>query len=225
MKAVAYVRVSSTLQLTADGPERQTEFVTAYAARNNLEIANFFVDDVTGSKDTVDRPGWNAMLAYCEEHGIRAILIEKIDRLQREPIVGELLLNQCREKSIAVVDCCTGMNFAQESENPYVRFLQRILRDAAAFNKDVMVYHTSRARARIRQSGKKCEGRKGYRDLPEFTQTLQRITELSGAGLGPSAIARHLNREQVPTMNGEPWKRGTVHRLLKESGTLSAESA
>lgn len=206
------------MQLSGDGPERQVERTTEFATRAKDTVINTFVDDVTGSKDTADRPAWNAMLKFCKETGCRKILIEKIDRLQREPIVGEILLAQCREIGIAVIDCSTGMNFADESEDPYVRFLQRILRDAAAFNKDVMIYHTGKARAKIRAEKGKCEGAKGYHDSPDFPQgqaIIERAKALRESGLPYRKIARILNSEGLPTMTGRPWRGTTVHKMLK----------
>lgn len=230
--AAQYARVSSTKQLKGDGPDRQAFATGEYADRHGLAlpidmrshlvqsndgytIENYpFIDDVTGSKDTVDRPGWNAIIAHCREHNIRTILIEKIDRLQREPIVGEMLLMQCREHGIALIDCSTGMNFAQESEDPYVRFLQRILRDAAAFNKDVMVHQTRKARQRKRDETGKCEGPKGYRERPEWAPVVARIDHMAQTH-SHEAIASTLNSEGIRTLKGGQWKRGTIHRLLK----------
>lgn len=227
MNAVSYLRVSSIGQSDGDGFPRQSDACQCFADAKGHTIVCCFFDVITGS-DTVERPGWNAMLAYCKEHGVNTILVEKIDRLQREPIVGELLLIQCREAGISLIDCATGMNFAGESDCPYIRFLQRILRDAAAFNKDMAVHNMGAARARTRKQGIKSDGRKGYRDSPKTPHgpdTIARARRLREQGITYQAIADLFNETNTPTMTNVPWTRGIVHSMLNPKSEYAGAQA
>lgn len=235
--AVTYIRCSSTGQLKKDGPERQAHATVAFTKAHNLDldidpiaylakhtdddgeefftIGDYpFVDGVTGSKDTVDRPGWKRLLEYCEQHGINTILIENSSRLGREPIVCEMLLIQCRKLGLQLIDCSTGQDMAKESEDPTIRCLQRVMFAFYALEKDLFVHRSGTARKRIRDAGHKCDGRKGYRD--KHPELVQRIRELRTKHLTWQAIADVLNNEQIPSWTGAAWTRQTVHGIINK---------
>lgn len=216
MIAVAYIRVSSTKQLDGDGPDRQVERISAYATEHDFDvgIARTFVEDISGTKDSTKRPVFSAMLEFCEQHAISHILIEKMDRWARDLIVGELLLAQCRKLQITVIDCSTGLNLTEESDDPYATFVRQVMLAAAELNKNVFVHQTKKARRRIRQRSGKCEGRKGYADTPGWEHVVESARRHRSAGRSYAFIAESLNLQGLPTMSGKPWTKGTVHQML-----------
>lgn len=218
MNAVSYIRVSSTKQLDGDGPERQRAGTSAFPG---FEIVREFVDDISGTKAV--RPAFDEMLAYCKEHSIETVLVDKTDRFTRDLYVGLQLIGECASAGLNVIDCSTAMSVTRP-KNKIDKYLVRQLMLVAELAKDMIVENLAVARKRVRDSGRKCEGRKGYRDLPQFSVTMQRIRQLSTDGLGPTAIANQLNIDQVPTMNGRPWKKGTVQGLLGSGTVFSTES-
>jgi DNA invertase Pin-like site-specific DNA recombinase len=216
MDAVSYSRCSSVGQADGDSFDRQGATQDRFATLHHYNLVACFFEAITGTSD--DRPAFNAMLDWCVDNGVTHILIERMDRLARKFSVGETLIAMCRKLGLTIIDCSTGENLTDDDPSPDAWLNAAFRLMVAEWEKRNLVYRTGQARARIRQSGRKCDGRKGYRDLPQFSQALQRINDLSNAGLGPTAIANRLNAEQVPTMNGKPWKRGTVHQILG-SGT------
>jgi DNA invertase Pin-like site-specific DNA recombinase len=218
MDAVSYIRVSSTKQLDGDGPERQRDATHRFATTRQFNLVHEFVEDVSGTKGAHERPVFAGMLEFCAEHGITTVLVESPMRFARDLAIALVLAEDCRRRGISIIDCSTGANLSERSDDPISRFVHQILFAVAELNKNIFVQMTAKARRRIRELGRKCDGRKGYRDLPQFAATMDRIRELHHSGLGPTAIADRLNAEQVPTMNGKPWKRGTVHQILG-SGT------
>lgn len=215
--AVAYVRVSSAKQLDGDGPERQSERIRAYASANGLHVAQDFTEDVSGTKDTSERPIFAEMLSWCGEHGVQTILVEKMDRWARDLIVGELLLSQCRQMEITVIDCSTGLNLTEQSDDPYAKFVRQIMGAAAELNKNIFVHQTAKARRRKAERTGKCEGRKGYLDDPKFPQgpaVVARARELRRSLLTCDAIADVLQREGLPTKSGTAWTGKKVHSML-----------
>ena len=212
--ACSYLRVSGQSQSDGDGFPRQAESIERFAD-GRYHVLNCFYEAISGTKDSIDRPGFTALLDYCAAHNVRVILIEKMDRWARDLIVGEILLAKCRELGLDVIDCATGQNLTEVSDDPYVKFVRQVMLAAAELNKNIVVSQTAKARRRIRESGRKCDGRKGYRDFPEWKPVVERIESLAGRGLNHEAIAQRLNQEGVETLKGGPWKRGTIHRILK----------
>lgn len=212
--AVAYIRVSGTSQLGGDGPERQSAACRQFARAKRYTIAETFTDDVSGTKDSTERPGFAAMLEYCRQNDVQTIIIEKIDRWMRDMIVGELLLAMCRNQGITVLDASTGFALTDESDDPWVKMVRRQMAVAAEFNKDILVYNMRKARERIRSKGRKCEGRKGYSDTEQGRQAIRRAQSLRREGKSYGAIAKTLQAEGYQTANGGPWKKGTVHGMI-----------
>lgn len=219
-QAVLYSRVSSEKQLRGDGPERQADKVQRFAQVAGYEIAQSFVEPVSGTKDSVKRPGFQQMLDYCRQTGISTIIVECMDRWARDLIVGELLLIQCRQLGLTVIDASTGNTLTDESDDPDVKLMRQMLLLMAQYERDKLTYRMRVARKRIKQRHGKCEGRKGYLDNPRFPdgpRIVERARELRRAGLRYREIAHALTREGLPTMSGTPWTASLVSSMLTKA--------
>ena len=98
VKAVSYLRVSGKGQVDGDGFPRQRETIARYAKAAGFELVGEFRDEgVSGTKDLDAREGLSDLLARIRSNGVRLVLVERADRLARDLIVGELILNQFRE--------------------------------------------------------------------------------------------------------------------------------
>jgi len=95
--AVAYYRTSSAANVGAhkDSQRRQAEAVEAFA-RCRHELAEAFYDPAVSGADPVDsRPGFSALLAHCEAHGIGVVLAENASGFARDlavQLTGHALL-------------------------------------------------------------------------------------------------------------------------------------
>lgn len=219
MNAVAYVRVSSSKQLEGDGPDRQRANIAKFAALR-FTVEREFVDDISGTKEF--RPAFDEMLAYCAASGTKTVLVDKTDRFTRDLFVGLLLIATCAKAGLNVIDCSTGKSITQP-ENSIELFVVKQLMLIAELNKNLLVETMAAARQRIRNSGRKCEGRKGYRDLPAFNMAVQRAEQLREQRLTLREIAEHMNSESISTMTGRPWSHSAVHKMLRARLVLAAE--
>ena len=81
-KAVTYVRVSSKEQAEQGySPDAQKRLLWDFARRNGFDVVQEFEEAETAKQ--AGRRAFDAMLGYVREHGIKNILVEKTDRLQR----------------------------------------------------------------------------------------------------------------------------------------------
>ena len=98
----AYLRVSKRAQ--GDGFPRQREAIRKYAAGNRMRVAQYFEEKaVPGKTEWDERPAWLAVLEKITGNGIRTILIEKLDRLAREPLVQEHIIADLHERRVALI--------------------------------------------------------------------------------------------------------------------------
>lgn len=227
MNALAYIRVSGASQVDKDGPERQVHTISDFARSRKLTLAidpaahldlrdyPFFDAGVSGTKDSSDRPGLNAAIEYCHEHGIHTLLVEKTDRLSRDLVVGFSIIARCQSLGIRVIDCSTGIELTETSD-PYAKFILQVVLAAAELNKNIFVHQSKQARTRLRLRNGRCEGQKSYRDLPQHAPAVARIDELHAQRLTSREIAHTLNAEGFHTKYGNPWSHGTVCKIINQ---------
>ena len=80
LKAYAYIRVSGKSQLDGDGPERQRIATQHYARQNGMRIVHEYVEAISGSKESEDRPKWTEMVAAILANGVGTVVVESLGR-------------------------------------------------------------------------------------------------------------------------------------------------
>lgn len=104
MKAFSYLRVSGKGQVSGDGFPRQRAAIKAYAKANGLAVVREFADKgVSGAIETTDRAAFAEMVATLHSNGVRTVIIEKLDRLTRDPMVQEAALSYFQQRGFAIV--------------------------------------------------------------------------------------------------------------------------
>lgn len=221
-QAIAYLRVSGKSQVDGDGFPRQEEAVKRYAKSNGLELLELFRDEgVSGTKELADRAGLAACLDRVESNGVRIVLVERADRLARDWVVGEVILNQFRALGVKVIEADHGADLTAGDDNPTGKLIRQILGAVSEFEKNVIVLKLRAARNRVRRTDGRCEGRKPYGTRPGEEKAIEKILELRRAVRGKERmsfqrIAETLNAEGITTRQGGPWKPGTVYKLVKD---------
>ena len=215
MKAVSYLRVSGKGQIDGDGFPRQREAVTGYAKRNRLKIEAEFRDEgVTGTAELEDRVGLADLLSFIEAEKITTVLVEKSDRLARDLMVGEVILQQFREIGVSVIDASSGTELTVSDGDPTKTLIRQILGAVAEFDKSVTVLKLRAARKRKKRATGRCEGRKPYGFHPGEDEVLERMKTLRKSLMSHSEIALTLTESGYTNRAGAPWKAERVRRIL-----------
>lgn len=92
MKAVGYLRVSTDMQ----DPESQKQAIEIYAKERGYLVEKYFVDDITGSMDPLERAGFKGALSYCVANDVKIILMYDLTRFYRAD-APSLTLQRLRE--------------------------------------------------------------------------------------------------------------------------------
>lgn len=218
--AVGYLRVSGKVQIEGDGFPRQREAVTRFAARNGYELLDEFRDEgVSGTKELSDRPGLAALIDRVESNGVKVVIVERADRLARDLIVSEVIVDQLTRAGARVLTA-DGADLTSAEGDPTRTLIRQVLGAVAQFDKSVTVLKLRAARERIRRREGRCEGRKPFGSRPAEAAALERIRQLrrkprGAPRLSVAAIAAQLNAEAVPTRQGGPWRPSSVHAILR----------
>ena len=218
--ALSYLRVSGKGQVEGDGFDRQRDAITRFASRNGFELVDEYRDEgVSGTKELADRPGLAALLDRLDSNGVRVVLIERADRLARDLMVNEVIVNQFTRIGAG---CLTadGADLTTADGDPTRTLIRQVLGAVAQFEKSVVVLKLRAARERIRRRTGRCEGRKPFGVRPAEAVVVERIRQLrrkpnGKPRLSVAAIAERLNAEGVPTRQGGPWRPSTVYAILQ----------
>jgi site-specific DNA recombinase len=220
LPAFAYLRVSGKGQMSGHGFDRQAETITAYAVQHGYTINQTFRDAFTGTE--ADRPEFNKMVAAILSDGVRAILVESLDRLARDVMVQSLLLAKLAQHEITLINCVTGEDVtASLSEDPMRKALIQIQSVFSELEKSRLVTKLRRAREAKKQKTGKCEGRKAFGEKPgeDHVVNLMRLLRRKRGGkrMSFAKIAADLNLRKISTRTGAVWHTTTVKNILRRA--------
>lgn len=221
VQAVSYLRVSSVGQVAGDGFPRQREAIQTYAERNGIQIVGEFRDEgVSGTTEHADREGFTALLERIAGNCVRLVLVERSDRLARDLLVQETLLNSLMKLGVRVIDASSGLDLTDESD-PSRRLIRQVLGAVAEHDKACLVAKLRKARERKRVATGRCEGRLAYGARVGEDRGVQRIRQLRSEGLSVRAITERLNAEGIPSRGGKHWSFGSVGRIARRISAVT----
>jgi DNA invertase Pin-like site-specific DNA recombinase len=210
--AIAYLRVSTPGQVDGDGFDRQRQAVQDRAQSLGLTLVGEYRDEgVSGTLGLAQRPGLGAALERIRSNGVRVVLVEKMDRLSRDLVEGELILREFRKLGVRVVEAEGGHDLTEGDSNPTATLIRQVLGAVAQFEKATLVAKMQAGRRRTGRLG----GQPGYGDdVLAAVRRLRRKNPKTGRRRSAQQIADELTKLGLPTRGGEPWSRHTVRDLL-----------
>lgn len=229
-KAITYLRVSGQGQIEGDGITRQREAVTRYARTSRIEVVSECRDDgVSGTRELENRPGLAAVLDLIESCAATIVLVERADRLARDLMVNEIILERFRSAGATVLTA-EGQELTAD-DDPTRKLIRQVLGAVSEYDKTVTVLKLRAARERIRRRSGRCEGRKPYGALRGESDVLNQMRQLRRKRPGQdrrsfASIADELNNRGVPTRTGNPWQARTVYYgiLTRATGVRTDEA-
>jgi len=147
--------------------------------------------------------------------GIKTILVEKLDRVARDLMIQETIIQDFRESGVDLVSALEGADLLDN--DPTRNLVRQILGAIAQYEKTMLVQKLRVARERQKAKRGKCEGRKSYREAaPETVAHIRRLRR-KRKGVKRKTyreIANQLNAEGISTLNGQPWTLQTIRNAL-----------
>lgn len=218
VKAVTYLRVSGTSQIEGDGFPRQREACATYARLHAIEIVGEYRDEaVSGKTEAEARDGFGSMVSRIAGNGVRLVLVERADRLARDLIVSETLLDRLRKLGVKVVEAASGIDLTDVTD-PSRILIRQVLGAVAEYNRNELVAKLLKARESVRKTGARCEGRKpyGHREGEDLDRVHALISDEKATFREAAAT---LNAEGVPTRSGKPWQAGSVLSVIRSTSS------
>ena len=217
-QAVSYLRVSGKGQVAGDGFPRQRAAIAKFCKAAKYDLVEEFRDEgVSGTKDLDSRFGLAALLDRIESNGVRVVVVERADRLARDLMVSEVILDQLAQAGAKVLTA-DGADLTSAADDPTRTLIRQVLSAVSQFDKSVTVLKLRAARERLRRKGHRVEGRKPYGFRPDEQAIVEHMRALRaqprGERLSYEGIATQLNAEGHTTRYGKAWTKAAVFQVL-----------
>jgi len=213
MKAFGYIRVSGKGQVEGDGFARQEAAIRQYAQTNGIELVRiYFEKGVCGEIETMERPAFMEMMTELLCDGVRAVIVEKLDRLSRHLITQETCVQDFAKQELRLLSADPA-EFDLMASDPSRVLVRQIFGAIAQYDKAMLVAKLRAARVRGKASGRRMEGQKPFGSREGEQGIVERLQALRGEGFAFERIANILNAEQVPARHGK-WHATSVKRVL-----------
>lgn len=226
LKAFGYCRVSGAGQIDGNGFERQENAIRAFAQKSKIEIVHVYNEQISGVKDEEQREVFQDMVSAILKNGVRTIIVEGLDRLAREYRIQEQLIIYLASKGITLIDARTGENVTKAvNDDPMKKAMIQMQGIFAELEKNLLVKKLRLARESKRMDAGKCEGRRGWNDLPDKRdvilgkiKALRRKPKL-GKRLTYVEVANQLNQlakndDIYKTITKKPWTGAMIQNFL-----------
>ncbi len=213
--------------------ERQISLAEDYANRHELQLDDNSFEDLGVSAyhqmNSGEDAGLGQFIKGITEGKITTpcyLLVESLDRLSRANIKTAMRqLWQITDYDVEVVTLLDGKCYTKDME--FKDFLlaglimQRAHEESDTKSKRVTAYWDKRrANLEMPRTGR-CpfwlelnKDRVSYSVLDK-AESVQKMFELRGEGIGTSEIARYLNSNEYPTPVGKPWTPASVSKVLR----------
>jgi Resolvase, N terminal domain len=128
--AFAYLRVSGKGQIQGDGFPRQLSAINAYARAKGISIVQVFREEgIGGAMESWTRPAWSELMTALHADGVKAIIIEKLDRLARDLMVQEATIADLQKYGFTLISVAEPDLMATDPTRILMRQLIRYVRD------------------------------------------------------------------------------------------------
>jgi DNA invertase Pin-like site-specific DNA recombinase len=190
-----YVRVSSRKQDTAS----QEPDLKRWAGQQDVPAA-WFKDTFTGK--TMDRPGWNRLMAAVEAGLVRTIVVWRLDRLGRTAKGLTALFDDLGRRKVNLISLKDGLDLS----TPAGRLMANVLASVAQYETEVRAERTLAGQAVARSKGVRFGRPEGpgkrLKVTAEQEATIRRM-QSERAGVSAMARATGLSRPTVYSVLAE----------------------
>lgn len=166
-----------------------------------------------------DRPALTDLMLDLQEngHGIKTIIIERIDRLARDLMIQETILDDLGKNGVSILSATDGDLL---EDDPTRKLVRQVLGAIAEYDKAMLVAKLRAARDRKKAKTGKCEGRKSYQETnPELIAAIKKLRRKPRNGKRPplKKTVEALNAQGFKTASNKEITVITLQNILARS--------
>jgi DNA invertase Pin-like site-specific DNA recombinase len=225
MEVIGYARVSTDEQaINGISLDAQAEKIRAYCTAKGWELCDLVRDEGISAKN-LNRPGLQSILEQIPKRngkrGFDGLVVCKLDRLTRS--VGDLgYLNKLFDKNrVSFISIQENVDTSTASG----KLFHHIIASLSEWERGVIAERTKDALRHLRTKGKRTgsvrygfilstDGKTLQPDAKEQA-VLRQMKALQNKQASYRAIAKALNKQEIPTKQGKVWGSANVYSVLK----------
>lgn len=227
MKLVAYLRVSSAVQIEAWGLDRQEAAVLQWAKQNGHRITEWRRDEgVSGTVEALDRPGLSEAIQLVSTGTVGGIVVADLDRFARKLTIQEAALALVWRADGVVFTAGYGLVQREDPDDPSRNLIRQVMGAVIEYEKNMAVMRMRHGKKAKRAANRKTDGQYAYgyqqtgvgreKDAgakPDEQAVVRRIVQSRAGGSSFREICDELNADGITTKFGRAWLPMTVKRI------------
>lgn len=213
VQAVAFIQPSAFNATTSLSENPQVAVITAFARNNGFDI---LPPGTNGIKTiSLNKPSTltNLVVQLIEGSGPKCILIHSAEILREEEAVLPLILFESNRNGIRIVACDSGKDLTDPSDWR-ISSASSVVKAFAQVDKKKVARKLQEARAEIRATGKRCDGRKPFGSHPGEREMLDLIIQMRKDRKTLAEIAAGLDSAGFRPRHGGMWDLSFISRVL-----------
>jgi DNA invertase Pin-like site-specific DNA recombinase len=221
-KAVGYGRVSTTEQVKGFGLDVQERAIRDYCRAHGLRVAAVFRDEgLSGSNGLDERVGLAKALAALRAGDAAELVVYRLDRLARDLILQETLVEQLRKQGTPVRSA-SEPDLDTDTSDATKTLIRQIFGAVAQYERAVIRGRMMAGKAAKREQGGYVGGNVAYGfrlvngqvgEDPDEQEVIALATRLKREGASLRSIAAALDEAGYRPRNGAAWHPTQVRRI------------
>jgi DNA invertase Pin-like site-specific DNA recombinase len=221
-KAIGYIRVSTAEQVNGFGLDLQAKAIRDYCKVNGLNLVEILSDEgQSGSNGLETRVGLAEALAKLKAGDAVQLVVYRIDRLARDLILQETLVQRLRQQGTPVRSA-SEPDLDTDTDDPTKVLIRQIVGAVSQYERAVIRGRMMAGKAAKAAQGGFLGGRApyGFRlehgqvvEDPDEQEVVALVGQLAAAGNSLRAIGAQLEEEGHKPRDGAAWHPNTVRRI------------
>ena len=227
-KAVGYIRVSTTEQVSGFGLDVQEKAIRDYCKVNGFQLVEVLRDEgQSGGNGLESRVGLAEALARLKAGEAGALVVYRLDRLARDLILQETLVERLRDQGTPVRSA-SEPDLDTDTDDPTKVLIRQIIGVVSQYERAVIRGRMMAGKAAKAAQGGFLGGRIPYGFKLENGEIVtddneQTVVALVGrlraSGASLREIAAHLDADGLRPREGDRWHPNTIRRIAAYSPT------
>ncbi len=219
-RVVLYTRVSTKNQ--ADNGlslEAQIELLRGHAKYNGYEVVAELCDEGISGRKYENRPALNKVMDICERNGTDHILVYSLSRWARSTSDTLYLMNKLRQYEVSFHSYTEKIS----TDTAFGHFFMTLLASLSELESNLISERVCAVKNYAKNNGKRyvkqlygfdCSNKGDMKLIPYQMKIVKEIYEARNVGITINQIAKILNDDGIPTLNGGKWQGSTIFGIL-----------
>lgn len=224
-RALGYIRVSTTEQVSGFGLHVQESAIRAYCRANGIRLVRVLRDEGrSGSNGLEDRVGLAEALAALKAGEASILVVYRMDRLARDLILQETLVQRLRDQGTPVRSA-SEPDLDNDTDDPTKVLIRQIVGAVSQYERAIIRGRLMSGKAAKKAAGGFVGGRPAYGFRIERgevvmdegeQEVVELVRSLHGAGRSLREIGAELDRLGHRPRDGTAWHPNTVRRIVMQ---------